>query len=205
MSGPAERIRLLDLVASLNTILGTDLEPEFQPARAGDVRDSLASLDRIAGFSVIGPRSHFEEGLQADGRGECREAAVDGTVALQLPAARLTRRRPLDLQLGAWHFPKCARTAGDLRAQHSGEARAFSSCDDRWGEPFRSPGGRRLVVEDLPIRVSSNSKFSHAMNEPALELFRKACGLHAPLELDCENPVDRRSLPPCMRSTVRSY
>jgi UDP-glucose 4-epimerase len=45
-------------------ILGTSLEPEFLPPRAGDVRDSLASLDRIGrvlGYRQIVP---FEEGLR---------------------------------------------------------------------------------------------------------------------------------------------
>ena len=46
--GVGEQIRLLDLVASLNKILGTDLEAELQSPRPGDVRDSLASLDRIS-------------------------------------------------------------------------------------------------------------------------------------------------------------
>jgi UDP-glucose 4-epimerase len=62
--GTGQRIGLLDLVAALNGILGTDLEPEFQPTRAGDVRDSLASLVRIRqvlGYQPIGP---FEEGLR---------------------------------------------------------------------------------------------------------------------------------------------
>ena len=35
--GTGGRVSLLDLVASLNAILGTTLEPEFLPARAGDV------------------------------------------------------------------------------------------------------------------------------------------------------------------------
>jgi UDP-glucose 4-epimerase len=62
--GTGERIRLLDLVASLNRILGTDLEPEFQPPRAGDVRDSLASLDRISRTLGYRPIVSFEEGLR---------------------------------------------------------------------------------------------------------------------------------------------
>jgi UDP-glucose 4-epimerase len=46
--GTGHSVRLVDLVAALNAISGTDLEPDFQPARAGDVRDSLASLSRIS-------------------------------------------------------------------------------------------------------------------------------------------------------------
>ena len=43
--GTGRRISLLDLVAAINKNLGTNLEPEFQPIRAGDVRDSQASLE----------------------------------------------------------------------------------------------------------------------------------------------------------------
>jgi nucleoside-diphosphate-sugar epimerase len=45
--GTGMRVSLLDLVAVMNKILGTDIQPEFRPSRAGDVRDSQASLDRI--------------------------------------------------------------------------------------------------------------------------------------------------------------
>ena len=62
--GIGQRIRLLDLVASLNRILGTDLEPELQPPRPGDVRDSLASLDRISRVLGYRPVVSFEEGLR---------------------------------------------------------------------------------------------------------------------------------------------
>ena len=62
--GVGERIRLLDLVAALNRIFGTSLEPEFLPPRAGDVRDSLASLDRIGQVLGYRPIVLFEEGLR---------------------------------------------------------------------------------------------------------------------------------------------
>jgi UDP-glucose 4-epimerase len=62
--GVGERIRLLDLVASLNTILGTDLKPDFQPSREGDVRDSLASLARISQVIGYQPQIGFEAGLR---------------------------------------------------------------------------------------------------------------------------------------------
>ena len=38
--------------------------PRFQPARAGDVRDSLASLDRISRVLGYQPLVPFEEGLR---------------------------------------------------------------------------------------------------------------------------------------------
>jgi UDP-glucose 4-epimerase len=61
--GTGERISLLDLVGALNQILGTNLEPDFQPARPGDVQDSLASLERI--HKVLGylPSVTFLDGL----------------------------------------------------------------------------------------------------------------------------------------------
>ena len=62
--GTGHRISLLDLVAALNTILGTDLEPIFQDPRAGDVHDSLASLDRIQSVLGYEPIVSFEEGLR---------------------------------------------------------------------------------------------------------------------------------------------
>ena len=62
--GTGQRISLLDLVASLNRIFGTSLEPVFQPPRAGDVRDSLASLERIEKVLGYRPLVPFEEGLR---------------------------------------------------------------------------------------------------------------------------------------------
>jgi UDP-glucose 4-epimerase len=62
--GSGQSIRLLDLVAALNTILGTNLQPEFQPQRPGDVRDSLASLNRIREVLGYQPTVSFDEGLR---------------------------------------------------------------------------------------------------------------------------------------------
>lgn len=58
-----ERISLLDLVSMLNDLLGTSLEPEFEPVRAGDVKHSLADIglaERALGYSV---EVDFKEGL----------------------------------------------------------------------------------------------------------------------------------------------
>jgi UDP-glucose 4-epimerase len=62
--GAGHRIGLLELVAAINEILGTRLEPEFLPARAGDVRDSLASLRRIRSELGYEPVVEFEDGLR---------------------------------------------------------------------------------------------------------------------------------------------
>ncbi|WP_337176837.1 SDR family oxidoreductase [Paludisphaera sp.] len=62
--GGGRRVSLLDLIAALNEILGTDLKPEFLPPRAGDVRDSLASLDLIGRELGYKPTVDFADGLR---------------------------------------------------------------------------------------------------------------------------------------------
>ena len=62
--GTGSRISLLDLVSAINGALGTSIDPEFRPGRAGDVRDSQADLSRIAGAIGYAPVVGFEEGLR---------------------------------------------------------------------------------------------------------------------------------------------
>jgi UDP-glucose 4-epimerase len=62
--GTGRRISLLDLIDGINAILGTRIEPDFQPPRAGDVRDSQASLERIESVLGYRPLVDFEEGLR---------------------------------------------------------------------------------------------------------------------------------------------
>jgi UDP-glucose 4-epimerase len=62
--GAGKSVRLLDLVDALNTIFEANLQPEFQPTRAGDIRDSLASLDRISRILGYRPLVSFQEGLR---------------------------------------------------------------------------------------------------------------------------------------------
>lgn len=62
--GTGERISLLDLVTALNKLLGLDLEPDFRPERAGDVRDSQACLSRIRDVLGYQPTVSFAEGLR---------------------------------------------------------------------------------------------------------------------------------------------
>jgi nucleoside-diphosphate-sugar epimerase len=60
----AASITLLDIVAILNRMLGTDLRPLHEPERAGDVKHSLADItaaSRLLGFRVLVP---FEDGLK---------------------------------------------------------------------------------------------------------------------------------------------
>ncbi len=62
--GTGGRVSLLDLVAAINRALGTDLAPSFEPTRAGDVRDSQASLDLARSVLGYEPSVEFEEGLR---------------------------------------------------------------------------------------------------------------------------------------------
>jgi UDP-glucose 4-epimerase len=62
--GTGGRVSLLDLVAAVNRVLGTSLEPRFEPPREGDVRDSQASLDLIRAALGYEPTIDFEEGLR---------------------------------------------------------------------------------------------------------------------------------------------
>ncbi len=54
---------LLKIVEMLNRLLGTELQPEFQPPRAGDVRDSLADISRAQRELGYEPKVALDEGL----------------------------------------------------------------------------------------------------------------------------------------------
>ncbi len=62
--GSGESTSLLDLLRTMAVIHGRKSEPRFAPARAGDVRDSLASIERAR--SVLGwqPRTSLRQGLE---------------------------------------------------------------------------------------------------------------------------------------------
>jgi UDP-glucose 4-epimerase len=55
---------LLDLVASINRLLGTSIVPEFAPPRVGDVRESLADIAAARAALGYEPRIDFDEGLR---------------------------------------------------------------------------------------------------------------------------------------------
>jgi UDP-glucose 4-epimerase len=55
---------LLRLLQLLNQLLGTDIEPVFDPPRAGDVRDSLADITAARNLLGFEPQVTFEEGLR---------------------------------------------------------------------------------------------------------------------------------------------
>ena len=55
---------LLEILRILNEELGTDIEPEFQPPRAGDVKHSLADISLAVESIGYTPAVYFEEGLR---------------------------------------------------------------------------------------------------------------------------------------------
>jgi nucleoside-diphosphate-sugar epimerase len=57
-------ISLLDLIASINDILGTDIQPEFRAARAGDVLHSLADISQARTHLGYGADIQVYEGLK---------------------------------------------------------------------------------------------------------------------------------------------
>ena len=62
--GTGRGVNLLELVAELNRLLGTDAAPAFGPARAGDVRHSLAKVGRIRDELGFEAKLGFAEGLR---------------------------------------------------------------------------------------------------------------------------------------------
>jgi nucleoside-diphosphate-sugar epimerase len=59
-----DRITLLDLVAKLNTLLGTDLAPLHEPARVGDILHSQADIEMAGEILNWEPSVGFDEGLR---------------------------------------------------------------------------------------------------------------------------------------------
>ncbi len=55
---------LLEVIAALNRILGADLEPEFQPRRAGDIPWSCADISQARQAFGYVPKIGLEEGLR---------------------------------------------------------------------------------------------------------------------------------------------
>ena len=62
--GTGRIVTVLDLVNALNRVLGTTVAPTHGPARAGDVRFSLAKIDRIRAGLGYEPAVSFEDGLR---------------------------------------------------------------------------------------------------------------------------------------------
>jgi UDP-glucose 4-epimerase len=62
--GAGRRTTLLDLVAGLNRLLGTNFTPKHAPERAGDIRHSRADISRTKRDLGYEPGVSFEDGLR---------------------------------------------------------------------------------------------------------------------------------------------
>ena len=62
--GCGDRVSVLELWQRIAAIVGATVEPQFAPARVGDVRDSLAALDRAAELLGYSPRVDLQTGLE---------------------------------------------------------------------------------------------------------------------------------------------
>ncbi len=62
--GTGRSVTVLDLVAALNRILGTNLAPAFAPTRVGDVKFSKADIRRTRADLGYDPVVSFEDGLR---------------------------------------------------------------------------------------------------------------------------------------------
>jgi UDP-glucose 4-epimerase len=62
--GTGASVTVLELVAALNRILGTDLRPNFVPTRVGDVKFSQADIRRTRADLGYEPLVSFEDGLR---------------------------------------------------------------------------------------------------------------------------------------------
>jgi UDP-glucose 4-epimerase len=59
-----ERTTLLDLVSTLNDILGLEIKPNFAEARAGDIKHSLADIDAARADVGYEPDVSFAQGIR---------------------------------------------------------------------------------------------------------------------------------------------
>ena len=59
-----QQFSLLEVIASINHVLGTNIEPQFDEPRAGDVRESLADISAARELLGYAPSVDFEEGLR---------------------------------------------------------------------------------------------------------------------------------------------
>jgi nucleoside-diphosphate-sugar epimerase len=59
-----EQVTLNRLIAELRDLLGADIEPVYEPARAGDIKHSLADLTRARAELGYEPSVRLREGLE---------------------------------------------------------------------------------------------------------------------------------------------
>jgi len=73
--GAGARTSLLDLVGAIESVTGKELRYELLPARPGDVRDSLASLQRARDALGYDPAVQLNEGLERTWAWFCEDTA----------------------------------------------------------------------------------------------------------------------------------
>jgi UDP-glucose 4-epimerase len=61
--GTGQSVTVRDLVAALNRVLGTEIEPTYGPARPGDVKFSMADITPTRDDLGYEPLVTFEDGL----------------------------------------------------------------------------------------------------------------------------------------------
>lgn len=59
-----DRFTIKELVAKINRIIGSNIEPVYDPPRPGDVRHSMASIEKAEKLLGYRPLVTFEEGLR---------------------------------------------------------------------------------------------------------------------------------------------
>ena len=57
-------VTLVELIAQLNKLLGTKVQPKHDAPRVGDVRESLADISQAKKHLGYEPQMSFEEGLR---------------------------------------------------------------------------------------------------------------------------------------------
>ncbi len=62
--GEGRQTSLLDLLRILSELLGKPVKPDFQPARAGDVRQSMADISQARQLLGFEPQTQLEQGLR---------------------------------------------------------------------------------------------------------------------------------------------
>jgi len=62
--GCGERVSVNALWRKIRDMLGSTVEARFEPSRTGDVRDSLASLDRVRAMLGYSPVVALDDGLR---------------------------------------------------------------------------------------------------------------------------------------------
>ena len=81
--GCGDRISVLDLWQRITRIVGARIEPDFAPARTGDVRDSLADLQRAREFLGYAPRVSLQDGLERTIRAFIEERDRQGSARVR--------------------------------------------------------------------------------------------------------------------------